>query len=299
MTDATPGFDDYGTYQGTQVIYDMPAKAYHSDADGPRLSQSLATTCVLETPLHAWQKHPLLGNVPYVYVPSTDDGSLIHSMVLEPDTALVHEMTSLNKDGDVVTDFRTKAAQEERDAALAAGKIPMLTEKLGAFRYKARAIRQRLESQGVTFDGDSEVSIYWLDGPVRCRARLDHLIVTPEKIRIIDLKSTASATPRSLRASCWRYGYDIQQAAYVRAVEAAFPEYLGRVEFVFAFCELEKPYAVNPVMLSGEFVRLGEARWLRGRDRWHESLERDEWPGYVGGSLEPPAWALADDLGEP
>ncbi len=117
-------------------------------------------------------------------------------------------------------------------------------------------------------------------------------------MRIIDLKTTESAHPRDIRSVSWRLGYDIQAAAYVRAVEAAFPEYVGRVDVLFAFCELEKPYAVNPVSLSGEFMRLGEQRWERGRDRWTKCLMEDSWHAYEGGSIEPPAWALAEDMGE-
>ena len=297
-------FDQNGTYQGTQVIYDMPAHAYHSDADGPRLSQSLATTCVLKTPLHAWQQHPLLGHHDYVYEPSDSDGTIIHSLILEPDSADIEEIDGSQiktKGGEPAKlPFSTTEGKALRDAALAAGRIPMLSEKLGAFRYKAAAIRQRFEAHPspVVFSGRSEVTIYWSEetpsGPVRCRARLDHLIVTPERIQIIDLKSTESAAPRDLRASCWRYGYDIQAAAYVRAVEAAFPAYVGRVDFTFAFAELEKPYAVAPVTLNGEFMRLGEQRWERGRDAWQAALEGDNWTGYGGGSLEPPAWALGE-----
>jgi hypothetical protein len=307
MTDRATGFDDYGIYQGTQVIYDLPAHTYHTDPDGPRLSQSLATTCVLQTPLHAWQKHPLLGNVGYQYEPSDDDGTIIHSLVLEPDSDAIEEIDGSQiktKGGEPAKlPFSTTEGKQLRDAALAAGKIPLLSEKLGVFRYKAKAIRQRLESQGVAFSGQSEVTIYWSEntpsGVVRCRARLDHLIVTPGRIKIIDLKSTENAHPQNLRATAWRYGYDIQQAAYRRAVEAAFPDYVGRVDFVFAFCELEKPYATAPITLNGEFARLGEARWVRGRDLWAAALQNDDWGGYVGRSLEPPPWALADDLGEP
>jgi hypothetical protein len=291
----TTGFDDaFGAYNGPQVIYDMSAKAYHSDADGPRLSQSLATMCVNQSPLHAWQKHPLLGNVGFSYEGNTSDGTLIHSLVLEPDSEDVVELDFEN--------FRTKAAQEARDATIASGKIPMLAEKLGAYRYKAKAIRSRLYERGIAFDGKSEVTIYWQEetpsGVVRCRARLDHLEITPDAIRVVDLKSTESANPRDLKSSCWRYAYDIQEAAYVRAVTAAFPDYAGRVSMLFAFAELEKPYAVSPITLNGEFRTLGEARWVRGRDLWAKCLNADDWTGYAGGDLAPPAWAMTEEMGE-
>lgn len=286
-----------------RIIYDMSAADYHSDKDGPRLSQSLATLCVNQSPLHAWNAHPLLGARPFTYEPSDDDGTIIHALVLEPDNEQIHEMATFNKYGEVVTDFRTKAAQEERDAALARGQIPILSEKLGAFRYKAKALRSRFEDMGTTFDGESEVVIYWSEetpfGPVRCRCRIDHLFVTAERALIVDLKSTKDAHPRALKRAIWEYGYDIQHAAYTRAVAAAFPELAGRIDMPFAFGELAKPYAVNPIQLSGEFQRLGETRWERGRDRWAKCLYEDRWTAYEGGTLEPPAYAAAQEMGEP
>ncbi len=302
----TTGFDDYADDAACSIHYDMPAREYHSDADGPRLSQSLATVCTNESPLHAWQQHPLLGARPYIYEPNTDDGTLIHSLVLEPDSNQIEEIdpsTILTKDGSVAkSPFGTEHGKRLRAQALAAGKIPILPDQLGAFRYKARAVRSRLADQGVTFDGDSEVVIYWSEdtpfGPVRCRCRLDHLLVTANSAIIIDLKSTQGAHPRELKATCWRHGYDIQQAAYVRAVEKRFPSLAGRVGFIFAFVELEKPYAVNPVRLSSEFARMGEIRWERGRDRWAECLRNDRWVGYTGGTIDAPAWAAAQEMGE-
>ena len=291
-----------------RIIYGMSAADYHSDKDGPRLSQSLATLCCNQSPLHAYQAHPLLGAAPYTYEPSTDDGSIIHALVLEPENELFHEIgtrydSKHERAGEVVTDFKTKAAQLERQAALDAGKIPMLSEKLGIYRYKAKALRSRFKDVGLTFDGDSEVVIYWTEttefGPVRCRARLDHLIITDDGATIIDLKSAKDVHPHALKRSIWEYGYDIQHAAYTRAVAAVFPALAGRINMPFAFGELDKPYAVNPITLSGEFKRLGETRWERGLNRWAKCLYENRWTAYDGGVIEPPAYALAQEMGEP
>lgn len=305
----TQGFDDYGIYQGTQVIYDMPAKTYHADADGPRLSQSLATLCVQRSPLHAWAAHPLLGAHDWKYFPGEDDGTIVHSLLLEPNGGQIVEVddsTFKTKSGKPSAGgWRTEEAKELRASIVADGKIPILTNELGAFKYKTTALTQRLESHPrtpVVLNGASEVVIYWTEetpsGPVRCRCRIDHLsgLGGPGLI-ITDLKTCGSAAPRDLRSVAWNMGYDIQAAAYRRAVAAAFPEYVGRVEVVFAFLELDKPYAVNPVTLNGEFMRLGDARWERGRDLWAAALRDDNWTGFAGGALEPPAWATADDLG--
>lgn len=302
-------FDDHGTYLGAQLIPGMSARAYHLDADGPRLSQSLATVCVNQSALHAWAKHPLLGAGP-AYETSTDDGTIVHALILEPDSNAILEVDPSSiktKGGEAAkSPFSTTEGKAIKAQALADGRIPMLSDVLGASKYKANAVRQRLASHPVTpvlfEDGQAEVVIYWNEetpsGLVRCRARLDYLQVREDGVRIIDLKTTGSAHPRDLKATAWRFGYDIQGAAYERAVTALYPQFAGRVETVFAFVETDKPYAVNPITLSGEFKRMGDARWERGRDRWAESLARDEWACYQGGTIEPPAWALSEEMGE-
>jgi len=307
LTDDT-GFGEYARADTKPAVhYDMPARVYHSDADGPRLSQSLATTCVHLTPLHAWQTHPLLGAAGYRFTPNTDDGTIMHSLILEPDSDDIEEIdpsTIRTKDGKIAkSPFATEEGKVIRDQALAAGRIPLLTEVLGAYRYKAKALRQRLEAhptRPVVFDGKSEVVIYWTEqtpsGPVRCRCRLDHLTECDGKMRIIDLKTTDKADRESAKRQAWQLGYEIQHAAYVRAVEAAFPAFAGRVEMVFAFVELEKPWAVAPYVFGGKFARLGEVRWERGRDLWAAALERDEWAGYDGGELDPPGWSETSEM---
>ena len=67
---------------------------------------------------------------------------------------------------------------------------------------------------------------------------------------------------------------------------------------MFAFAETDKPYATSPTELSGEFRALGEARWERGRDRWAKCLAEDDWRGYEGGQIEPPAYAAAQEMTE-
>jgi hypothetical protein len=255
--------------------------------------------------MHAWAAHPLLGAGPgWRYVPSGDDGTIVHSLVLEPDSQNIEEIdpsTIFTKDGKpAALPFGTTEGKRIKERSLANGRIPLLTEVLGAFKYKAQALRSRFEDQGLLFDGDSEVVIYWEEpgpfGPVPCRARLDHLVVTHDRIRIVDLKTCDSAAPDDVQGVIWRKGYDIQRASYVRAVEAAFPDYVGRVDFELAFGELEKPYATSVVTLEPDLVRAGELRWERGRDRWAEGLRNDHWPSYGRRSVDMPAWAKTKEM---
>lgn len=278
-----------------EIVYDMSPREYHSDAAGPRLSQSLATLCDKRSPKHAWQAHPLLGGAgQWEYEPSDDDGTIVHSLLLEPETEQVQELP--------FDAFRSNEAKAAKLACLAAGHVPLAQGKLGAYQYKAKALRQRFEEQGFEFSGKSEVVIYWTEetpsGPLRCRARIDHLIVTTDSIEIYDVKTSADASSLGQSRSCWEYGYDIQHAAYVRAVGAKFPEMLGRIRMHFLFCELDKPYAVNPAPLDSEFMRIGEHRWERARNRWAKCLRSGDWNMYEPRPIVAPAWAKQREMGE-
>ena len=295
------GFDGYATDNRVGVHYDMPAREYHDDQDGPRLSQSICKQIVQKSPIHGWQCHRLLGGVPWE--PSDDDGTIIHSLILEPDSGAIEEIdpaTILTKKGEPSkTPLATEEGKAAVERALASGRIPLLTPKLDMYRYKAKALTQRFATCGweLAPEARREVVIYWEEDGVKCRTRLDYLHVTHDWIEIVDLKTCDSAHPDDIQASVWRHGYDIQRAAQVRAVLHAWPEYEGRVSHLFAFAELAKPYACNVVELDGEFIALGEQRWLRGRDKWAECLREDKWPSYEARRIAPPPWAMTKEMG--
>ena len=221
----------------------------------PALSQSIAKLVVNESPRHAWLRHPLLGNVPDKSTGAKDEGTIIHKLLLgkgDTDIVLVD-----------APDFRTKAAQQARDAALEAGKLPMIGAKYKAIEVAADALREQCALMGFVFDGESEVGIEWTDvgerGEVLCRSKLDHLLLADGQI--LDVKKTCNAHPDYLQRNLQDLGCPIQAHAYTRAVEELQPDLKGRIDFVFLFCEMEPPYSVVPVRLSGAFREIGERQW--------------------------------------
>lgn len=265
---------------------------YHADpCPRPSLSSSIAKTLVDRSPLHAWQEHPRLGGVRRKPTDALDRGSLIHELVLGggADVRVIH-----------ADDYRTKKAREERDAAREVGALPVLAGAYADAREAAEAIKRRIVDAGVVLGGDVEQTITWREetahGDVWCRARLDH--VTRDGV-IHDLKSTRSAHPRDCARSVLSYGYDIQRAAYVRALAAARPELDGRIDFVFLFVETEPPYALQVARLDGALREYGDRRWARALNTWAKCISANEWPGYGPGDcyLEAPGWLLAaEDL---
>jgi PDDEXK-like domain of unknown function (DUF3799) len=278
------------------IALDLDSETYHADPCAtPSLSSSVAHILTKQSPKHAWAAHPRLGGKPRAPRAAWDTGSLSHRLLL----GAGDEVAIVN-----ASDWRTKAAKEARAEARARHAIPVLRHKHEEAQAKAEIIRAQLLELGFDLTkGHSEVTAFWRETwepgkQIECRARLDHLIIGDGRAVILDLKSTASANPSDVARSASSFGYHIQETAYRCAIETIRPDLTGRVDFAFLFYELEEPYAVTPARLSGSFRELGSRQWARAVQQWGSCLERNAWPGYTESvvTLEPPPWALKDDL---
>ena len=268
-----------------RILDCTPAEYLRDPCARPSLSASAAHTLVTRSSLHCWAEHPRLGDLPQKPTDATDEGSIIHALLL-----------GAGADLDVISadNYRTKAAQELRDAAIGAGRVPVLERKYEQYLRVADEIRERLwKEHKIAFEGRSEMPIEWDDGGVLCRSMLDHVYIDDGVI--FDLKKTVSADARSIEAAAYRYGYDIQAVAYSRALAALKPELAGRIDFRFVFVELEPPFAVVAPRPDGTLLEIGERRWDRAREIWRRCLERDEWPGYEQQWLSAPGWAISQE----
>lgn len=274
-------------------ILDISTADYHADNVGPTptLSASIATTMATKSPAHAWLEQPKLGAVARDATKATDAGSVIHTLTLGEGT----ELAVIEADN-----YRTKKAQEERDVAHATGKVPVLARELDEARAVAKILREKIERFGIALTGESEVKLAWeyetVEGlVVPCRSMVDHLLL--EQGTVYDLKTIRSAHPKQCSRSAVDYGYDIQWAAYTRAVGRLAPHLLGAVDMIFLFCEIEPPYAVTPARPDGMMRELGAARWERAATTWAKCLRSGEWPGYASDvmPLTVPGWALMEE----
>lgn len=279
-------------------IYELAPSAYHADpCPAPSLSSSIARVLLDRSALHAWQEHPRLGGGGVrVEADHLDRGALIHRLVL-----------GAGSDIEVVDakDWRTNAAKTARDGARAAGHIPVLRADYEDARLAAREIAARLRAFGIELTGVSERTIAWQEqtayGSIWCRGMLDHLELRDRRVRVYDLKTSRSAHPRSCARHVIDYGYDVQRAAYVQGVERVFPQYAGRVDYVWLFVELEPPYAVLPAVADALMRERGVRRWGDACARWAACLSRESWPSYWPAPhpcvLESPGWLLSSEEG--
>jgi hypothetical protein len=276
------------------LYLDISEAQYHSDGcsdagDPPMLSASTASTLALESPAHAYLRHPKLGGQPLTPTGDMDRGSLIHALLLGKgrECAIVE-----------CDDWKKPGNRELRDAHRAAGRVAVTRKLYDASIVAAEALRKKLDARGYPLDGDSEVTILWDElasngAKVPCRARLDHL----KDHEIFDLKITGDANPKTLtRGHLTRMGYDIQGVAYPRALESVDPRARGRAVFTMLFCEPEPPYCITVVRFAGSLRELGARKWTRAVDDWERCLRTGTWPDYSDEIVfaEAKPWDLAD-----
>lgn len=300
-----------------EVLVGFDERAYHADpCEEPSLSAHIAHILLSESPMHAHHYHPRLGGNRRPASDAQDDGVLVHALLLGKgmdavEVAIasddVYSGTGKKRElrvpkGKPFQDWKLGAAQEAKTAIRALGRVPMLQHDFDAIEAKTVVMRDRI----LAFDeralaGESEVTILWTDyatdgTPVQCRSRLDKL----DGWTIRDLKTCRRAHPKVLQRDIELYGYDVQAAAYMRALAAAAPESEGRSEYKWLFCESFAPYPVTPVRFGGSMRKRGEARWQQAVDLWAQCIRTARWPGYVDSeiTIEASPWGLDETFSE-
>jgi len=211
-----------------------------------------------------------------LYVPEAktdfDIGVATHLAVLEPgrqaDSIVLIE----------AGDYRTTKAREARDAARAEGKVPLLPYQVDIVRAIAGSIRAHPIASEAFRGGEAEVTLTWVDPEtgVPCKARPDYL---PAHGRwIVDLKTAASANPRSWLDQAYRLGYHARAAWYLDGAEAV----LGQTpeEYWFVIVEKEPPYLVSVVSFDNGALGWGRIANRKACERFAVSAAANDWPGY-------------------
>lgn len=279
----------------TAGFHRIAAEIYHADpAPTPSLSNSIAQILIEQSPLHAWQAHPRLNpNVEDEASRRMDLGSVAHALLLGEGKGL--EIID-------APDYRTKVAQQARDAARAAGKLPVLAcdhedaVKMVAVARRAIAAEPTVAGLFEPKRGESELAALWQDGRTWCRALLDrtNMAVT------LDYKTCPNAAPAAVARHLYANGYHVQDAWYRRGLDALDPVGRGRRKFIFLFQEIAAPFACSFAELDGTGRAMGERLVERALTIWTRCLDHDHWPAYPGGihRAEMPGWMETSILSE-
>jgi PDDEXK-like domain of unknown function (DUF3799) len=254
---------------GARRISGLPAVAYHAmralSASGAWL---LAEECAAK---FLWRSpwNPL-------YVPEAktdfDIGVAAHLAVLEPERQA--DSIVLIEAGD----YRTTKAREARDAARAAGKVPLLLYQFDIVRAIAGSIRAHPIASEAFRGGEAEITLSWSDPEtgVPCKARPDYLRAHGRWL--VDLKTATSANPRSWRDQAYRLGYHARAAWYLDGAAAV----LGQMpeEYWFVIVEKEPPYLISVVSFDDDALTWGRIANRKACERFAISAAANVWPGY-------------------
>jgi hypothetical protein len=129
--------------------------------------------------------------------------------------------------------------------------------------------------------GQPEVSAYWLD-PITgalCKCRPDWVHDCGDAgVILLDVKTTADASPEGFARSCATYRYHVQAAYYSDGYQVSSGrQVLG---FVFAAVEQDAPYLAAAYMLDDEALAAGRREYRRCLNLYHDCHMAGEWPGY-------------------
>lgn len=274
----------------------MTAQEYHSDPlPIPSLSASIAHTLISRSPSHAWLEHPKLGGKSKLATKEMDFGTVCHELMLNEGR------------GFVILDFKDykkDAAQVARDAAIEAGKTPILTHAHELACKAVHAWRAKLNKLGYQHVFNPEVGtcehfIQWDEDGVLCRSLLDFNAPRNGALEIWDLKTTTRADDDSCLNKVKREGLPMKSEFYKRGAEKNIPALVGRVKHGFVFAECSPPFEINVFdELDAQFRHVGQKQVARAIELWRHCTKENDWPGYAreGRIMECPAWYFKEEL---
>jgi hypothetical protein len=262
-------------------VYEMHLRRYLADpCPEPSLNTGTVAALSHQSPLHAYHQHPRLGAAARESATRADIGSAIHAKVLggAPVVYLAFD------------DWRTNAAQRERDEAYTAGSIPLLSKHEDMVEDVATSATKFLEKFLEGSEYQAERTLVWRHEGAWCRSRPD--IIVPGKSLAIDIKTCSVAAPAEwIRRSLWSSDYDVQAALICNGLHAL----TGRWhDFLFLAVEIEPPYACSLIGVGPTMVDIANAKVDAAAKLWRRCLDEESWPGYGIEIVyaEAPSWAI-------
>ena len=268
-------------------LFDLSAEDYHADnfLPTPSLSHSILKLIIQRSPRHAKHAHPrLTKQEPREYSSVMEFGSAVHKLLLGKGADIVeitarHDAKHKTKAGEIVTDYKTDAAKEERDEIRAAGKIPMLPCDMPALLQCAKEAEEQIRAhpdlQGFFGPGRSEVVVACKIDGVWCRIMIDRLSDTGQ---MYDLKSTGlAAAPWSWERRL-QQEYATQDAFYRRVLQGVGFQYVPPM--IFIPFEQDAPFCLSTLVADSTLQFWAEQEIERGIDTWKDCMASGIWPGY-------------------
>lgn len=217
-----------------------------------------------------------------------------------------HQLALGKGRGFAIGDFdswRTKASQEFKADAEAAGLTPILVGKFNEAETVAAIMRAKIEKTladiaGCPVEYMTEVVIAWQEetpsGKVWCRSMLD--VWAPSIGVILDPKFSERLGDGVFENHASAMGWDGQAAFYPRGIENLLPESAGRIRFLNLIVSPKAPH-VSRVREADEATRYScQLEIERAINLFGKHLKAGEWPGYPD-MIEPwtaKSWTMAE-----
>lgn len=269
--------------------FDIDAATYFADpCPAPSLTQSLAKVLLDKSPRHAWLRSPQLNPG---WTPADSEG-------YDADRAIGNAahayLLGRGKHVEVMkfTNFRTKEAQETRDAAMDAGRVPILPHHDERAREMIEAARAQLVARN--YDklfrnefGKSEVVVACQWDGCWMRSMIDW--ISTDRRRVVDFKTGGmNCAPHAIDAKMKSGGVEIQAAMHELILDTIDPDNAGRRQHVFVFQENDAPYALSAFPLSEEWLTMGRKQLAMAMDQWRACMAGKHWPLYPIDTACPP-----------
>lgn len=278
-------------------IYDMSSEDYHADpCPAPSLSSSGAHTLAFECPAQFDydRKNPTHKQV-------FDIGTASHLMTLEPDlfNAQVVVVRGETKTGKPSDGYGTKEAKDQRDAAYADGKTPLLVTEMELVANMRKALMADPIGSKAFTNGKAEQSIFWQDAEFGIWRRTRPDWVPNHGRYLINWKTAASAHPDDIGRAIYTMGYFQKCAWEMQGFEAVTGA--PQTKFCLLVQSKKPPHVVVPVWLSLDDLAWGQIanRYACGLYAW--CTENNVWPGFASlpdadlrgfDDIRMPAWAV-------
>lgn len=263
-----------GAFAGAGLYPNLPEDLYHRDVV-PEGSLSVSGAKLLLPPScpalfdHA-RRHP------HVSTKAMDLGTVVHGLIL----GTGQEVEVLD-----YPDRRGGNYKTAETLAIAAGKIPMLRKDHDEAEKIAKAVRDHDVAGGLFAEGDAETSGFWQDPEtgIWLRMRMDWLTYFDGVPTIVDLKTTADASPEEFARSVAKYGYHRQDPHYRDGLAAVLDGDPDDIDLVFAVVDVSEPNLVMVYRLDDEAVSLGREQNKIAREIYRDCTESGRWPAWDEG----------------
>lgn len=255
----------------------LDADRYFDDpCPEPSLTQSIIKVLNAKSPRHAAFDHPRLNPYGRRDDPSKAQflGSAVHRLAL----GRGREVSVIR-----YRDYRSGAARDARDLAVANKRIPILESVYSDALRMADVLREKIDEALEGAPYETEVPFVWQRptrfGPIWARGMLDvwsRAIATG-----LDVKTTAGdATPEAVGRDIAANQYDVQDSWYRDGIGRVIPELAGRVRFEFLYVETAAPNGSRPFVVDEASRFIAQKQCDRAADLFARCLRDRDWPSY-------------------